>query len=72
MKDFKNWMDLYACTNAIKCRAFQLTLIDKARAWYHILKPNTINSFMEFGKLFLSRFLTKRKKLKILTHLLIL
>lgn len=48
LESFKGWMDLYTYTDTIRCRAFQLTLSDKARAWYHKLKPNKINSLPKF------------------------
>lgn len=64
-------MDLYAYTNVVRCQAFQLMLSDKTKAWYRTLKSNTISSFSEFGKLFLS-LLDKRRKQKTMAYMLTL
>lgn len=60
IENLKGWKDIYAYNDAMRCWAFQLTLIDKVKTWYHTLKPNIIGSFKEFGKKFLSHFLANR------------
>lgn len=49
-ENFKVWMDLYVYSDVVKYQSLQLTLTEEAWAWYCTLRPNTIGTFIEFGK----------------------
>lgn len=72
LKNFKGWMDLYVYTDVVTHRAFQVTMTNKARAWYNTFRSYTTNPFSKFEKQFLSHFSTKNKMPKTLAHLLTL
>lgn len=43
---------------AVLCKAFLSTLSDKVLTWFTSLRPNSIDSWSNFGKLFLDKFST--------------
>ncbi|XP_058076331.1 uncharacterized protein LOC131224905 [Magnolia sinica] len=51
------------------CRGFSITLSGSARSWYRQLKPNSVGSFAELSRLFLTQFISGKKSLKLNTHL---
>ena len=67
---FRTWMELQGVQDAIKCRAFPLTLGGSARAWYRQLKPRSISSFKDLTRSFVTQFLGGRDHKKPATHLL--
>ncbi|XP_058104886.1 uncharacterized protein LOC131254327 [Magnolia sinica] len=56
-------------TDAMMCKGFSITLIGSTRIWYHQLKPNSIGSFVELSRLFLTQFISGKKSRKPNTHL---
>ncbi|XP_058080671.1 uncharacterized protein LOC131228834 [Magnolia sinica] len=56
-------------TDAMMCRGFLITLTGSARSWYRQLKPNSIGSFAELSRLFLTQFISGKKSRKPNTHL---
>lgn len=62
LKNNKGWVD-NTYNDAIRYRAFILTLIDKTWAWYRTLKPNIISSFIEFEKKLISHFIAHQMTL---------
>ena len=53
---FKTTMHLQGVLDEIMCRVFPTTLKGPTRVWFNKLPPNTITSFQEFSKLFVSNF----------------
>ncbi|XP_058106489.1 uncharacterized protein LOC131249738 [Magnolia sinica] len=51
------------------CRGFSITLTGSARSWYQQLKPNSVGSFAELSRLFLTQFISGKKSQKRTTHL---
>ena len=53
---FKTTMHLQGVLDKIMCRVFPTTLKGPTRVWFNKLPPNTITSFQELSKLFVSNF----------------
>ncbi|XP_058113308.1 uncharacterized protein LOC131256421 [Magnolia sinica] len=51
------------------CRGFSITLTRSAQSWYRQLKPNSVGSFAELNKLFLTQFISGKKSRKPTSHL---
>ncbi|XP_058104818.1 uncharacterized protein LOC131248520 [Magnolia sinica] len=62
-------VQIQTATNAMMCRGFSITLTGSARSWYRQLKPNSIGSFTELSRLFLTQFISGKKNRKPNTHL---
>ncbi|XP_058075987.1 uncharacterized protein LOC131224695 [Magnolia sinica] len=55
--------------DAMMYRGFSITLTVSARSWYRQLKPNSIGSFVELSRLFLTQFISGKKSRKSNTHM---
>ncbi|XP_058076414.1 uncharacterized protein LOC131225002 [Magnolia sinica] len=62
-------MQIQTATDAMMCRGFSITFTGSARSWYWQLKPNSVGSFAELSKLFLTQFISGKKCQKPTTHL---
>ncbi|XP_058104861.1 uncharacterized protein LOC131248550 [Magnolia sinica] len=51
------------------CRGFSIPLTGSARSWYRQLKPNSVGSFAELSRLFLTQFISGKRSRKPNTHL---
>ncbi|XP_058103524.1 uncharacterized protein LOC131247101 [Magnolia sinica] len=69
VKGYRSCMQIQIATNAMMCRGFSITLTGSARSWYSQLKPNSIGSFAELSRLFLTQFISGKKSRKLNTHL---
>lgn len=56
-------------TDTTMCRLFPLTLSDQAHRWFTSLTPNSIKSFEQLVRLFLSHFATMAPRLATEQHL---
>lgn len=63
-------MDLLDTQDAIKCKAFPITLAGSAWIWFSKLKPNSILGFKELSRVFVSHFIANKRKKKSAIHLL--
>ncbi|XP_058111661.1 uncharacterized protein LOC131254980 [Magnolia sinica] len=52
------------------CLAFSLTLTGEARKWFWQLKPQSIISFTQLSKAFITNFIRGKERLKPASHLL--
>ncbi|KAL5554142.1 hypothetical protein UlMin_041543 [Ulmus minor] len=59
LENYRSWMELNSATNAVKCRAFVITLTGVARRWFRTLRPGTISSFHQLSESFISQFANK-------------
>ncbi|XP_058103414.1 uncharacterized protein LOC131246979 [Magnolia sinica] len=62
-------MQIQTATDAMMCQGFLITLTGSARSWYRQLKPNSISSFAELSRLFLTQFISGKRSQKPNTHL---
>ncbi|XP_058106283.1 uncharacterized protein LOC131249490 [Magnolia sinica] len=69
MEAYRSWMQIQTATDAMMCRGFSITLTGSAWCWYHQLKPNSIGSFVELSRSFLTQFISGKKSRKPNTHL---
>ena len=60
VRTFSNALLLQPINDAVKCRAFPQTLGGMAQRWYSRLPPNSIGSFKELSKAFISQFISGR------------
>ena len=67
---FKTTMHLQVVPDEIMCRAFPTTLKGPARVWFNKLPPNTITSFQELSKLFISNFVGGQRQKHSLSSVL--
>ncbi|XP_057965428.1 uncharacterized protein LOC131155989 [Malania oleifera] len=67
---FRVLMQLQGAPDAIMCRAFAATLKGSARDWYQTLWPGSIDSFSEMEQLFTGYFLSSRRIVKTIAHLM--
>ncbi|XP_042973107.1 uncharacterized protein LOC122304911 [Carya illinoinensis] len=70
LETFKAHMTLHSFSGEIVCRAFPLTLKGVARTWFGSLLPWTIGSFDELARLFMTQFMSSRKRRRPATYLL--
>ncbi|XP_058111138.1 uncharacterized protein LOC131254150 [Magnolia sinica] len=63
-------MQIHTTTDVMMCRGFSITLTGSARSWYRQLKPNSISSFADLSRLFLTQFISGKRSQKPNTHLL--
>ncbi|XP_058075663.1 uncharacterized protein LOC131224131 [Magnolia sinica] len=69
VKAYHSWMQIQTATDAMMCRGFSITLTGSAQSWYRQLKPNSISSFVELSRLFLTQFISGKRSRKRNTHL---
>ncbi|XP_058077789.1 uncharacterized protein LOC131226109 [Magnolia sinica] len=63
-------MQIQTAMDAMMCRGFSITLIGSAWSWYRQLKPNSIGSFTELSRLFLTQFISGKRSRKPNSYLL--
>ncbi|XP_043700130.1 uncharacterized protein LOC122650819 [Telopea speciosissima] len=63
-------MTVYGQSDIVSCRSFPTSLKGPAALWFEKLKPNSIRSFTELAKAFVSRFQSSVKQKKTATNLL--
>ncbi|XP_058111548.1 uncharacterized protein LOC131254861 [Magnolia sinica] len=66
---YHSWMQIQTTMDVMICRGFLITLIGSTQSWYCQLKPNSIGSFTELSRLFLTQFISGKKSQKPNTHL---
>ncbi|XP_058099793.1 uncharacterized protein LOC131244163 [Magnolia sinica] len=69
VKVYRSWMQIQTSTDAMMCRGFSITLTGSTQSWYRQLKPNSIGSFADLSRLFLTQFISGKKSRKPNTHL---
>jgi hypothetical protein len=57
LDNYRAHLELKGTPDEVACRAFPLTLSGNARDWYRRLPPKSIQSFDEFGKMFVTQFM---------------
>ncbi|XP_022638464.1 uncharacterized protein LOC111241956 [Vigna radiata var. radiata] len=62
LRNFVDSMAFYSKNDPVKCRAFSLSLKDKALEWYYTLPPNSIDSFHTVTTLFKRQFSANRRE----------
>ncbi|XP_022158965.1 uncharacterized protein LOC111025412 [Momordica charantia] len=62
-------MDFQAATDAIKCRAFQISLTGSARLWYRRLPARSISTYSQLRREFIAQFSSRNYDRKTATHL---
>jgi hypothetical protein len=72
LKSCKAHIDLHATSDEIACRAFPLTLEGSAQEWFGGLPANSIDSFEDLAKIFLTQFLASKKHKNTLQYMLAL
>ncbi|XP_058068264.1 uncharacterized protein LOC131217366 [Magnolia sinica] len=55
--------------DVMMCRGFSITLAKSDQNYYRQLKPNSVGSFTELSRLFLTQFISGKKSWKSTTHL---
>ncbi|XP_057953323.1 uncharacterized protein LOC131147775 [Malania oleifera] len=65
-------MQLQGTFDVIMCQAFAATLKGSVRDWYRTLRPESIGSFLEMVELFTNHFLSSRRIIKTIAHLMIM
>ena len=70
LNTYKNQMELHGHQDPMRCRAFAMTLIGPALAWFNRLPPSSIPSFRELSISFVSHFIEARTYRKPRYHLL--
>ncbi|XP_043687716.1 uncharacterized protein LOC122638931 [Telopea speciosissima] len=68
LEKFKSLMFFQGASDAIMCRAFPSTL--KVRHWVAHLKPQSLSSFVELRRAFLTNFMSSRVHKKTTTNIL--
>lgn len=58
---YKLAMRLVTTNEAVLCKAFLSTLLEKAQTWFTSLKTNSIDSWYTLEKIFLDKFSTARE-----------
>ncbi|XP_058075684.1 uncharacterized protein LOC131224158 [Magnolia sinica] len=66
---YRSWMQIQTATDAMMCRWFSITLTGSAQSWYRQLRPNSINSFVELSRLYLTQFISGKRSQKPNTHM---
>ncbi|XP_057747235.1 uncharacterized protein LOC130966447 [Arachis stenosperma] len=64
LSNFRSKMHLTDASDAIRCKAFLITLTKTAIKWFDSLPPRSIASFDDLAKKFLSRFTIQKDKAK--------
>ncbi|XP_022899394.1 uncharacterized protein LOC111412703 [Olea europaea var. sylvestris] len=54
---YTSWMELQEASNAIMCRAFPLTLGDKAQRWFRRLHERLVKNWNDLATVFLAQFM---------------
>ncbi|XP_043717606.1 uncharacterized protein LOC122665520 [Telopea speciosissima] len=67
---FNAIMTMYGGSDVLSCRSFPTSLKGPAVLWFGKLKPNSIRSFTELARTFVSRFQSSSKQKKIAANLL--
>ena len=57
LNTYKNQMELHGYQDPVRCRAFTITLMGPALAWFNRLTPSSILSFRELSIAFVSHFI---------------
>ncbi|XP_058111565.1 uncharacterized protein LOC131254882 [Magnolia sinica] len=64
-----SWMQIHIAMDVMMYQEFSITLKGSAWSWYRQLKPNSISSFAELSRLFLTQFISGKRSRKPNTHL---
>ncbi|XP_077215626.1 uncharacterized protein LOC143850246 [Tasmannia lanceolata] len=72
LETVRNLMLLHGPSDGFLCRAFPTTLTGATRDWYSRLKPNSIDTFEEFGENLVPHFMSSRKPRKTAASLMAL
>ena len=56
LDSYKNLMMLQEYLDEVMCKAFSVTLKGSARSWFRKLSPQTIDSFGDLSRLFVTNF----------------
>ncbi|XP_022150035.1 uncharacterized protein LOC111018307 [Momordica charantia] len=67
---YREWMDIYGVSEAVKCRVFSTTLSGSARVWFRQLKRGSISSFKSLAKAFVTQFIGGRSRSRPVAYLL--
>jgi hypothetical protein len=70
LETYKSLMHLQAVPDAIMCRAFPIALRGAARMWFNKFAPNTISTFKELSRHFVSYFIAGQRYRRPATYLL--
>ncbi|KAB1200127.1 hypothetical protein CJ030_MR0G008003 [Morella rubra] len=62
LEGYRSQMDLLDTQNAIKCKAFPITVAGSARIWFSRLRRNFISSFKELSRAFISHFIASKSR----------
>ncbi|XP_058075798.1 uncharacterized protein LOC131224291 [Magnolia sinica] len=66
---YRSRIQIQTVKDAMMCKGFSITLTGSARSWYRQLKPNSVGSFVELSRSFLTQFISDKKSQKPNTHL---
>ncbi|KAK8969624.1 hypothetical protein KSP40_PGU002075 [Platanthera guangdongensis] len=61
---FEDVVSIRQMSDGFKCRLFTITLIEKAREWFHQLPASSIYCFEDLHQGFMLRFTTSKKRKK--------
>ncbi|XP_022159109.1 uncharacterized protein LOC111025548 [Momordica charantia] len=67
---YREWMDIYGVSDAIRCRVFSTTLNGSARIWFRQLKRGSISSFKSLARAFMTQFVGGRCRSRPVAYLL--
>ncbi|XP_022875758.1 uncharacterized protein LOC111394231 [Olea europaea var. sylvestris] len=59
---YTSWMELQGASNAIMCRAFSLTLGDKAQRWFRRLHERSVKDWDDLATTFLAQFMGSKAR----------
>ncbi|KAF5481765.1 hypothetical protein F2P56_002393 [Juglans regia] len=70
LETFRAHMTLHGFPGEVACRAFPLTFKGPACVWFISLAPGSVDSFGELTRLFLTQFMSSRRRWRLMTYLL--
>lgn len=59
---YTSWMELQGASNTIMCRAFYLTLGDKAQRWFRRLHERSVKDWNDLAMAFLAQFMASKAR----------
>ncbi|XP_059455075.1 uncharacterized protein LOC132185298 [Corylus avellana] len=72
LENYRMHLTLHVIPDEIACKAFPTTLSENPREWFRSLTPNSVGTFEDLARIFLTHFLGSRERKKPSEYLLML
>lgn len=69
VETYDSIVDFHAYSNAMKCRAFSITLQGRTRKWFRLLTSYSISTWKQLKKAFVARFVAYKDTKHLDTYL---